>query len=997
MKRFALYIGLATAIVASCSIQEEEFKIPQQDDVIYYASFEQPAEDGTRVYANEDLLLRWTADDRVSIFGKNTYNQQYKFLGETGDNSGGFSKVDGAEYVTGNPISHTVSVYPYQASTKISESEVLNVTLPAEQSYAENTFGIGANTMVSVSSDNVLQYKNLGGYLMLKLYGEGISVSSITLKGNNGEKLAGKASVTMHEEGLPTVEMMPDATTEITLSGKNAVVLGSSAEDATTFWFVLPPLAFDDGFTIIVRRKDGTVFTKSTTKAITITRNCITKMSPFQVEMEGTQPGNIIYYTSIDGNIVEPYQIDGLVSNKYEDGIGVMTFSKNLETIEEYAFYECQNIASISIPMGVTSIGDYAFYCCFDLTSISIPDSVTSIGNSAFFECSFLSSITIPDSVTCIGNSAFFDCQSLPFFDMPKGVKSIGESAFEHCLGLTSIEIPDGVTHIGDHAFRSCIALTTITIPKSVARISNGLIMGCSNLTSISLPDGVTSIGNYAFCDCSSLTSIVIPDGVTSIGNYAFSGCSSLTSVVIPDGVTSISDNAFMNCSSLSSIELPESLTYIGGFSFQHCSSLSSIVIPESVTVVSGYAFYECSSLEWIEVLPQTPPMSGPMMFNRTGLCPIYIPSGSEDAYVNAENWKRYALRMKVKGSDMPVAYLSSDYSQDGKVQLLQKAEVGRGVNIVFMGDGFLDKDMGPGGKYEQKMSEAMEQFFAYEPFFSFRNRFNVYAVKVVSSTDIYNGGNCERGLTYEQDDCIYFRTLKSKEYGAEVPNPYNQPLIICTVCNTDEYIDRSFCAMSLEDNSTTCIIYDAIGTVLNHELGGHGFGLLLDEYVERTDTFSDIVELDNLHKQGWGANVDWRSDPSEVRWRHLLSDSRYRFEGLGVYEGGYLYSHGIYRATENSMMRFNDTPFNAPSREQIYKFIMQYSEGDNWVYNYEEFVKADERGRMEAAEELGPWNSPRRNAKMQTREEFHCPPITIDKTVKAVGMDKDGHVIIVK
>jgi hypothetical protein len=96
-------------------------------------------------------------------------------------------------------------------------------------------------------------------------------------------------------------------------------------------------------------------------------------------------------------------------------------------------------------------------------------------------------------------------------------------------------------------------------------------------------------------------------------------------------------------------------------------------------------------------------------------------------------------------------------------------------------------------------------------------------------------------------------------------------------------------------------------------------------------------------------------------------------------------------------MMRFNDTPFNAPSREQIYKFIMQYSEGDNWVYNYEEFVKADERGRMEAAEELGPWNSPRRNAKMQTREEFHCPPITIDKTVKAVGMDKDGHVIIVK
>ena len=145
MKRIALYFGIAAALVASCSLQEEDIKAPQQDDVVYYASFEQPAQDGTRVYANEDLLLRWTADDRVSIFGQNTYNQQYKFMGETGDNSGGFSKVDVAEYVTGNPISHTVSVYPYQSSTKITEDEVVTLTLPAVQHYAENTFGLGAN------------------------------------------------------------------------------------------------------------------------------------------------------------------------------------------------------------------------------------------------------------------------------------------------------------------------------------------------------------------------------------------------------------------------------------------------------------------------------------------------------------------------------------------------------------------------------------------------------------------------------------------------------------------------------------------------------------------------------------------------------------------------------------------------------------------------------------------------------------------------------------
>ena len=90
MRRLFAY-GLTIALLAACSTQEKDFQTPQQDDVIFYATFEQPAEEGTRVYANEDLLLRWTADDRISIFNKNTYNQQYKFLGETGDNSGGFS------------------------------------------------------------------------------------------------------------------------------------------------------------------------------------------------------------------------------------------------------------------------------------------------------------------------------------------------------------------------------------------------------------------------------------------------------------------------------------------------------------------------------------------------------------------------------------------------------------------------------------------------------------------------------------------------------------------------------------------------------------------------------------------------------------------------------------------------------------------------------------------------------------------------------------------
>ena len=282
MKKLALFLGLATALVASCSIEEKEFNRPVQDDIVYYASFEQDGED-TRVFVNEDLLLRWTADDRISIFGKNTHNQQYRFTGATGDNAGEFAKVEGADYVVGNAIPHTVAVIPYDASTRISESEAITVTLPAEQAYAEHSFGPGANTMVSVSEDNVLQFSTVGGYLKLRLWGEGVEVASISLKGKAGEKLAGKATVTMPLGGTPSVALDGAATDEIVLVCETPVALGATEAEAVDFWLVVPPVKFTQGFTVTVKDKRDRVFEKSTSKVVEIERNMLSKMAAFEV------------------------------------------------------------------------------------------------------------------------------------------------------------------------------------------------------------------------------------------------------------------------------------------------------------------------------------------------------------------------------------------------------------------------------------------------------------------------------------------------------------------------------------------------------------------------------------------------------------------------------------------------------------------------------------------------------------------------------------------
>ena len=135
----------------------------------------------------------------------------------------------------------------------------------------------------------------------------------------------------------------------------------------------------------------------------------------------------------------------------------------------EVTITDCSSSASgaLTIPSTingypVTTIGDYAFSDCYDLTSVTIPDSVTTIGDWAFSDCNSLTSVTIPDSVTIIGDDAFYYCNSLTSVTIPDSVTTIGDDAFRYCSSLTSVTIGDSVTTIGDRAFYKCTSLTDV-------------------------------------------------------------------------------------------------------------------------------------------------------------------------------------------------------------------------------------------------------------------------------------------------------------------------------------------------------------------------------------------------------------------------------------------------------------------------------------------------------------------------------------------------------
>ena len=588
----------------------------------YYALLEEK----TKTYVENNKYLRWHAEDEISVFPTHTTNIRYQFEGKTGDKSGTFMALE-ADAVAGTPLNYTYAVYPYNSTNSISEEGILSIMLPATQLYAEKSFSKWANTSVAVSESVVsdkLFFKNACGYLKLRLYGESQEIKSVTLRGNNGEKISGAATITATFEGVPEVTMCEGATTDVVIRCEECVVLGATAEEATEFWFVLPPMTFEKGFTIVVTNVTGETLVKSTANKVVIERNVIQPMQALEIIHIPTKPANNeIWYTN--GNTLyetEPWSTSAfgveIISNKYNAHLScwVITFADEISQIGEKAFFSCSGIKSVTIPESVTSIGDYAFGGCTSLITISIPNSVKFIGNNSFYNCSSLPSITIGNGVISIGKGAFQSCNALIDITIPDSVTLIEDYAFSGCSNLTNVYINDmsAWCKIEFSAFDSTPLrfakklyldgelVSDLVIPDTITEIKNYAFYRYGSLKSLSIHNGITSIGNNAFYNCSSISSLILPEGIESIGNSAFWGCSGLTKTIIPKSVTALGEQAFKGCTGelIVNCNIPYfSSSQYGPF---NGSKFTSIVIGDDVSRINNYTFNGCSTIENIAI-----------------------------------------------------------------------------------------------------------------------------------------------------------------------------------------------------------------------------------------------------------------------------------------------------------------------------------------------------------------------------------------------------------
>ena len=212
--------------------------------------------------------------------------------------------------------------------------------------------------------------------------------------------------------------------------------------------------------------------------------------SEFVVD-DGTYRCGIKAYLGNDTNITIPDKINGI----------------EVASINERCF-ENSNIESVTLPSSVTSIEQQAFYGCDNLKSINL-SNVKFIGTEAFTNCPSLTDNIDLSSVEMISErglaGTYFKTMNLP------KCTDIRDSAFEDCT-MQKIVL-NNAKNLGSNAFKNCKNLEMIYAPK--VKGFDGC-SGCTNLKTVFVPmaTGITTdISSNATIYCSGrLTSIYFPN-----------------------------------------------------------------------------------------------------------------------------------------------------------------------------------------------------------------------------------------------------------------------------------------------------------------------------------------------------------------------------------------------------------------------------------------------------------------------------------------------------
>ena len=959
--------------------------------------------------ANGVYKTVWSSGDQIMVFSGDLACRYILKSGEN-TNKGVFEGYGNSEDL--------VAVYPL--SIGISRTgATIEVGLPEVQEYVSGNIPLGAYPMLGIYGDETFSFRNLCSVLKVPMFGDA-TVKSITFTPNNaGVKASGKAVINVNSTQL---EMDDNSKPSVKLDCPDVKL----SAQPTDFHFVVPAQIYPGGFTLTIATDKGDVV-KTLKSDITLDRSVLYPIEAFECKIDSKE--NIIFEdANFKAYLVANFDTDGDGEISKEEALAITKIIVGTKDIESLAGIEhMANLTELRCegpwsffepeedPEGKLKTLDVSknvnltiLYCGFNqLTSLDVTNNpkieqLRCAGNN-------LNSLDVSKNTELIEFEAYNNRLSsidvsnnpeLEYIDLTNNqIKSIDVSNNPklYYIDLTNNQIKS--IDVSKN-----LKLGRITCPDN--KLTSIDVTNNQKLTTLNISGNSIvkiDLGNnpdleYLNCEKNKISELELSNNKKLEGlNVNDNNLTSLTVNCCPEIETLKANNNLikeMDISELTSLfdfycsGNPLETLYvfdgqIDALFEKEIPSTTKIVVKGTepgedevftvtptlfdidgyeqditMTVTANISYSIDSQPEWISKKSDN---SGVYTFTVSANTTSSSRSG-EIIFKNANNsFLTVTVKQGIK------TYTSSDYSQDGQVTRIHSATVGKGIDVVFVGDAFADKDQDLFNKYVELGKEA---FFTEEPFRSTKDRFNIYRIGSVSKNGIITqeGGDTKfsaqfgDGTYISGDHDAVFRFVQDK-----MPSVNLKKTIVFVIVNKAKYAGT--CWM-FSDNKAVCYVplcrnENEYAQTLRHEGCGHGFGKLADEYFYDSMGRIPDDEVSELKKwkgsaYGFYENVDLTSDPNTIAWARFISDSRYSGK-VDVYEGGYTYPYGVYRPTDNSIMRYNTGGFNAPSREAIYKKIMKFSEGDAWTYDYETFVAFD---------------APARSAEAVTRAAAQCAAV---------------------
>lgn len=938
--------------------------------------------------ANGVYRTVWSPGDQIMVFSGDLACRYILKSGEN-TNKGVFEGYGNSEDL--------VAVYPL--SIGISRTgATIEVGLPEVQEYVSGNIPLGAYPMLGIYGDETFSFRNLCSVLKVPMFGDA-TVKSITFTPNNaGVKASGKAVINVNSTQL---EMDDNSKPSVKLDCPDVKL----SAQPTDFHFVVPAQIYPGGFTLTIATDKGDVV-KTLKSDITLDRSVLYPIEAFECKIDSKE--NIIFEdANFKAYLVANFDTDGDGEISKEEALAITKIIVGTKDIESLAGIEhMANLTELRCE-GPWSIFEPEEDPEGKLKTLDVSKNV----NLTILYCGFnqLTSLDVTNNpkieqLRCAGNN-------LNSLDVSKNTELIEFEAYNNRLSSIDVSNNPELEYIDltNNQIKSIDVSKNLELERitcSDNKLTSIDVTNNQKLTTLNISGNSIvkiDLGNnpelkHLICNKNKISELELSNNkkLKSL-NVNDNNLTSLTVNCCPEIKTLKANNNLikeMDISELTSLfdfycsGNPLETLYvfdgqIDALFEKEIPSTTKIVVKGTepgedevftvtptlfdidgyeqditMTVTANISYSIDSQPEWISKKSDN---SGVYTFTVSA----NTTSSSRSGEIIFKNVNNSFLTVTVKQGIQ--TYTSSDYSQDGQVTKIHSATVGKGIDVVFVGDAFADKDQELFNKYVELGKEA---FFTEEPFKSTKDRFNIYRIGSVSKNGIITqeGGDTKfsaqfgDGTYISGDHDAVFRFVQDK-----MPSVNLKKTIVFVIVNKAKYAGT--CWM-FSDNKAVCYVplcrdETDYAQTLRHEGCGHGFGKLADEYFYDSmgripdDKVTELKQWKVL-SYGFYENVDLTSDPNTIAWARFISDSRYSGK-VDVYEGGYTYPYGVYRPTDNSIMRYNTGGFNAPSREAIYKKIMKFSEGNAWTYDYETFVAFD---------------APARSAEAVTRAAAQCAAV---------------------